>query len=495
MKTGEEKRISNEIINNSDMKLLITKYIKNPTYTNVYLPDNYFTGDGIDVVDYITINKIPSGGIPVFSEELTKQGEPMQFKCGDYDVKLSMLDETKSNLDKSVIEFFQLDKKYIIRVMIESNDELKSFGFIDIGTIKFDRNISESGCMISFTVYSGELEWHNYAIGKKFDEFAYINQGRHGDWDENDMNFGTLMNYFLSDTNVVLDNRTNLDEIVHQKCGFTPKTSPLQKVFVNESYWQVFRDILIGFGIMYKLAPNSTYCTIDSWGKPNIILFYRKNGIDINELKVLDRIDGYNASYDNETFMMLFTKFKDSLQANERYEGFINNTDSRTNGGLYCINIEDVNNVYNGWDIFFNRNGVQEFMFREKICVLDSGLKLVSWSYDDFGSWGEGNNEISCAAASRFFVETYSYTKPPYSQHYIYSDGGFPDITNALLPNVYDFIVASLKKSMTLKIVCNELFDTSIYNRVILNNLDYWIEKVYDADMYQRTAKVKIVEI
>lgn len=475
------------------MKLLITKFIKNPTYTNQYKPDNYFTGDGIDVVDYITIDKILSDGIPIFSEELTKPGEPMQLKCGDFDVKLSLLDETKSNLSKSLIDFFTLDKIYIIRVVVETDSELKSIGFIDINSIKFDYKLDEKGYTLCFTVYSGELEWHNYASSKKFSDFEYINQGRHGDWDENDLSFGAFMSCFLNDTNVIVDNRTNIDEIVHQRFGFTPKTSPLQKIFVNENYWQIFKDILIGFGIMYKLVPNDTYCKVDRWGMPNMILFFRNNGIDINELKVLERADGFSVNYDKETFMMLFTKFSDPQTANARYEGFIDNTDSRTGGGIYCFNVQDVYNVSDGWNIFFYRNGVQEFMFRDKDCVLDAGLKLVSWSYNDFGIWGDGSDEKNYAAASRFFVQSYSYVKPV--QHYLYSDSGFQQITEALLIHIYDFVIAALKKSLVLKIVCNEIFDTSIYNRVSFQSTDYWIEKVYDADLYERTAKVKIVEI
>ncbi len=477
------------------MKLLITKFIKNQSYTNQYLPDNYFTSDGIDVVDYISIDKILPEGIPVFNEELTKQGEPMQLKCGDYDVMLSMLDETKSNLGKSITEFFTLDKKYIIRVMVQNNNVLKSFGFIDISSIKFDRNLTGKAFTLIFTVYSGELEWHNFAAAKKFGSFGYINYGRHETWDENDLSFGAFMGYLLNDVNVILDDRANVDFTVLQKCGFMLKTSPLQKVFVNESYWQVFRDIILGFGLTYKLVPNETYCRIDSWGKPNLILFYRSNGLDLSSLKVVERLNGYSANYEYETLMMLYSKYANSPEAFARYEGFINNTDQRAAGGIYCFRIDDVFNTCDGWNIWFYRKGVQEFMFRDKKSVMDAGLKLISWSYDEFAEWGDGNEEKNYTSAARFFVQSYSYTKPLYSTHYLYSDEGFQQIIESVLPHVYDFLIVSLKKSLDMKIVNNDLFDTSIYNKMNFKSTDYWIEKVYDADLYERTAKVKLIEI
>lgn len=319
------------------MKLLITKFVKNATPTNQYMPDNYFIGDGIDVVDYISIDKIPENAIPVFNEELIAGSDPMQFRCADYDVTLSMLDGTRSNAGKTLTEFFSLDRKYIIRVMVQNGSVLKSFGFIDISSIQFDCNLSSGNSsssphMISFTVYSGELEWHDFAESKKFGEFGYINQGRHETWDENDLSFGAFMQYFLNDTNVIADDRTNIDGKVYQKYGFTPKTSLLQKAFVNQTYWAIFKDVLNGFGITYKIVPNETYYTIDHWGKPSMILFYRNEGLDINDVKIIERYDGLSVNTTQETFMIRYSQFAQSMGARGKYEGFIDNTDSRIPG-------------------------------------------------------------------------------------------------------------------------------------------------------------------
>ena len=480
------------------MKLLITKFVKDTTPTNQYMPENYFTCDGIDVVDYVTIEKLPRTAIPVFNEELVADSEPMQFRCADYDVTLSMLDGTRSNTGKTLTEFFTLDRKYIIRVMVQSEGVLKSFGFIDISSVTFDCNIpqgkSSSPHTITFTVYSGELEWHDFAISRKFGQFGYINQGRHEIWDENDLSFGAFMQYFLNDTNVIADDRTNFDAKVYQKYGFAPKTSPLQKVFINLTYWSIFKDILTGFGITYKIVPNESYCLIDRWGKPSLILFYRNEGLDISDIKILERCDGLSVNTGHETFMIRYTQFAQSHGAKAKYEGFIDNTDTRTAGGLYCTGISDVFNTYDGWDIYFYRNGVQEYMFRDKQCVTDAGLELVSWSYSDFGKWGDGSTEINYASAARFFVEEYSYVLAPYLHYYLYDDNGFDKILDSVLPGVYDFLVASLKKSAELKIINNNLFDVTIYNKVNFRNRQYWIEKVYDADLFERTAKLKLVE-
>jgi hypothetical protein len=348
--------------------------------------------------------------------------------------------------------------------------------------------------MISFTVYSGELEWYNFAVSRKFGQFGYINQGRHETWDENDMSFGAFMQYFLGDTNVIADDRSNFDAKVYQKHGFIPKTSPLQKAFVNQTYWSVFKDILTGFGITYKIVPNEIYCSIEQWGKPNMILFYRNEGLDVNEIQILERNDGFSVNTSQETFMIRYTQYAQSHDAKAKYEGFLDNTDSRTAGGIYCISISDVFNTCDGWDIFFYRNGVQEYMFRDKNCVTDAGLELISWAYSDFGKWGDGNNELTYASAARFFVQSYSYKQTPPMFIYIYDDNGFDKIIDSVLPGTYDFLIASLKKSMELKIINNNLFDVTIYNKVNFRNKQYWIEKVYDADLYERTAKLKIVE-
>ena len=180
---------------------------------------------------------------------------------------------------------------------------------------------------------------------------------------------------------------------------------------MNQTYWSIFKDILTGFGITYKIVPNATYCTIDHWGKPDMILFYRSEGLDINDVKILERTDGVSVNNEQESFMLRYTRFAQSPGANAKYEGFVDNTDSRVPGGTYCSSINDVFNVTDGWDIYFYKNGVQEYMFRDKNCISDAGLELISWSYENFGKWGDGNDEINYASAARFFVEGYSYAR------------------------------------------------------------------------------------
>ena len=92
-------------------------------------------------------------------------------------------------------------------------------------------------------------------------------------------------------------------------------------------------------------------------------------------------------------------------------------------------------------------------------------------------------------------MEGYSYTLEPFSHYFLYNDIGFDKIINSVLPGTYDFLVASLKKSIEMKIVNNNLFDVNVYNKINFRNKQYWIEKVYDADLYERTAKLKLVEI
>ena len=82
----------------------------------------------------------------------------------------------------------------------------------------------------------------------------------------------------------------------------------------------------------------------------------------------------------------------------------------------------------------------------------------------------------------------------PFLNYNVYNDSGFDKIIETVLPDTYDFLIASLKKSIEMKIVNNNLFDVTVYNKINFRNKQYWIGKVYDADLYERTAKLKLTE-
>ncbi len=472
------------------MKYLITKFLNTSNYAN-----NYFIGsDHLSVIDYITISKqlLVPNGLPIFNDELTRPNEPLKFKANDFNPVISLLDKTKSNLGKSIQEFFTLDKNYIIRLMVEQNDSLNFIGFIDTSSIDFDYNTFEDSRTVTFTIYSGEKEWSDYNDTVLFGNFPYINHGSGGTHDPNDMNFGTFMQYIVSEMNAILDDRTNLDELVHSYLGWYPKTSPLQLIFQYQSYWRMFSDILKGYGIMFKMIPNPVYCKVDQWGKPNVVIFFRSDGFTLSNFKVIEHHEKIAVNLVYNLLVGLYTHYKN------RESPILNGYDAYflTKGAqYYTINFLEYADHYSGGGIDYAKDS-----------VFNTDMSFSTWNYANFGQWGQDGiqwGERDMVTAPRFFVKSYTYTTPYGWFHKLYDDDIYPALNDfgSMLLHIfstkkpYNYILYSPKKRKVLKIKYDYLFQIQSYSKFEFQGISYWIEKISNVDLFNRTAILEGVEI
>ena len=80
-----------------------------PVYIKKYRGANYF--EERSFYDSLELSYIPSDGLPVFRFETEDETEPGTFRAGDFDLKISLLQEKRSMLGADIKEFFLGDER------------------------------------------------------------------------------------------------------------------------------------------------------------------------------------------------------------------------------------------------------------------------------------------------------------------------------------------------------------------------------------------------
>jgi|GEM_PF-5959930 len=476
------------------MKLLITKFFDN-SLEGSFTP-NYFNKPYI--VDYITIEDIMIDGFPLFSDTLTKDDDLFTFQAGEFDLNISLLSKAKSFLNKSVEEFFKLDKIYILRIAIEENEQIKSFGFIDLESIEFNYNVNQNGLILSFTVLNSEKEWSDFLASRNFGDLVYdVSIGS---------TFEMIMPNFAFNSNVVLSDSLDFSLKVLLKHSFLPKLSEIKKAFNNTDAWTVFKGWVKGFGFMFKILPPQHFL-INQWCYPVLKLFWRSEGIFSNEIQLIEHIEGVVPNLKNNV-LIYYGKYHDNgLYGKDPYECLVNS--SCYDGSRFTRYVNRIETVEKGSPWFpINLNlkeaylcfefGILDFTFLypENTNVIDidriplnipyNAVVYYFFTHDDYYL-----DEIS---SPRMWVNTETIYSPIPNLKHIHPTG-FKEIINALLPFRYDFLASRLKKRKELKIVYNHPFDISSYHIVNFENTSYWIDEVNNVDLRNSSADIKLIEI
>lgn len=316
------------------MKITIIKYSKPNLY---YSNDNYFAGQLV-FHDKVELNRQLLDSFPIFKEEWQQEDEVDILKTGYFDMKLALSMSERSDLGKSIYDFFEkcdpliINYKYII-VVWTGNIARTYAGVIDINTLHADLTISEKQYYIFYSVTGIEKEFVEWMKQIQIEPMIN-NMDFEGDY---------LPNWHFRFINppglelVQLQSTLNINENIFHTLTIDRIT---QNKFIENnpgySVWDGFKSFLIGYAFRFKLL----FRTVDS-NYPRFIfkLFFRTNALNITHVDNITKIDKSLSYTISKNLFLAYQHRTDEQNSDiERYKGFIMNR----NNIFYSTQTEDI---------------------------------------------------------------------------------------------------------------------------------------------------------
>lgn len=129
-----------------------------PVYINKYAGNNYFQSR--QLVDKLVLNTLPADGLPVFRYETEDQLEPGSFRSGDFDIKISLLQQETSQLRGLGIRDFFLGEEGDFYYLVILKPGGSSFsGIAKQSQLSADYTYNQNRYDITLTCKDILIEW------------------------------------------------------------------------------------------------------------------------------------------------------------------------------------------------------------------------------------------------------------------------------------------------------------------------------------------------
>ncbi|MBE2217982.1 MAG: hypothetical protein IAE90_07265 [Ignavibacteria bacterium] len=129
-----------------------------PVYINKYTGNNYFQSRKL--VDKLVLNTLPVDGLPVFRYETEDQLDPGSFRSGDFDIKISLLQQGTSQLrGLSIRDFFLGDEGDFYYLVILKPGGSSFSGIAKQSQLSADYTYNQNRYDITLTCKDILIEW------------------------------------------------------------------------------------------------------------------------------------------------------------------------------------------------------------------------------------------------------------------------------------------------------------------------------------------------
>lgn len=487
------------------IRVLITKYSGG---SQVYGINYFLDPSHLVVEDYLIINDLPLDSFPLFSDELTRDNNTVVLQGGEYDMVLSLLDDTvRSNNGLTVNSFFQFaispNQRKRLRIMIEVNGIIKLIGFIDNTSFDFNYNLKESDSQtLKFTVYSAEVELINAMAERSYKEFVdFWNNNFEGQnfwlWCQN------LCSYFNSAFNLHPDaNFVNI--------GVFNKLSPLHKMFYNKSCSDVLIAACKGFGLLFKVW--SETARVDQWNNLSVRFFNRQYGTGFaNPITIDDTIDHHELRTDVDERLNYYAIPHTKLTQGEFTEGdnFRGIVAGKTGPGhieYAAIRFYPSITPFSTQRLWFFilptgfPFGVWDLCGEKNLTFVDvdmtsKNLDVFKVNSSDIVSWSEGG-EITDLTICRCFVKNYSVRRTGgFPFHFvIYDDDGAEQVAKEFVNvNTYMYLINQFQRVKQLIIMSEFDFLILAFNQAEFENQTYTVERVSNINLDEKTYNIQLI--
>jgi hypothetical protein len=444
------------------------------------------------VYDYIELSNLPKGFISNLSEELFN--EENQFIASDYDIVLTDLTTETSNLGLGVFDFFENTDAFIYRVLFYSDNVVKRVGFIDYGSMekRLDRN--DSGQLIKFTVFSAEKQMVEVAKQTPFIQIGYG-----GTWDVRSDTFNELTTKIADTLRMDIEDLTNIQATFLTWYGRTLDT---QFDFLYDlrtaNLWDVICGLFKQMGILFTIKADNADKT--RWDRLMFTIFTRSNASSLTSINVKSEIEGnkgidlkyrYWAIKNAElTTDIGGTIWTDSLGADN--SEFVISAGG-IDGGFPQI---QTNDHFVNAHLSFYRDIDKKWVstYYPLWAYPDSNIKWIDITmFDSDIVWYD-------YTWTRELGSQYTFAKftkiTPICMFYYQNENRLwnTDVNNFCALH-YDYLLTNLKKTKKLLCVYENYFDLTVQNKIPYEGAEYYLSKIEDIDIEEKTCIINLTEI
>lgn len=442
---------------------------------------NYFTEEYPTFVDSMTLTNIPIDGLPNFNEEYTKEDDINVIKSGDYNLKFSLLQDEISVYGHIGIKDFLLpaaDRNFKLLCSFEW-DGIERWGTVDITSIKANYTVTQNRYDISFKVY-GLLKELSDGL-KTIDLF----QGEPPD-NTNNIPFSDYLSWhFRSVPWLKIENKLDLDAV----CHFPVKVSEHMRLSLylnglNQGYsvWEGLKSFAIGLGFVMRLE--YAYGLQDpQYPRFKLVLFWRSQGSG-NAVKPVDVIEDEESNsllFDNQYLIMKYTRIENVSPIPDSYMGLF-----MSKNLVFVGDLSD-----------------EDIYFKIPIGIPGSPSLHPNQLWIDSP---ESQTYYDLSYISELSIPQHREAVLQYPQRYTdvaycriltlsgYNQHGFSAIIYATEVNEYKYLLNGVKEKRDLKV---SLLDNNyrIFDIISYQNKTYWISRISDVNIYEKTAKLELIRI
>jgi len=229
-----------------------------PVYINKYAGNNYFQSR--QLVDKLVLNTLPADGLPVFRYETEDQLEPGSFRSGDFDIKISLLQQETSQLrGLGIRDFFLGDEGDFYYLVILKPNESSFCGIAKQSQLSVDYTYNQNRYDITLTCKDILIEWSRRcdAVANSTIQFANGEQ----------LTFESYMQrHFEGLTGGIVTVRTPVKKYVER---LRELYSNIQWCYAlgdyrnfitgqeNISRWETFKELAKGLGFNFEMYVNA----------------------------------------------------------------------------------------------------------------------------------------------------------------------------------------------------------------------------------------------
>jgi len=229
-----------------------------PVYINKYAGNNYFQSR--QLVDKLVLNTLPADGLPVFRYETEDQLEPGSFRSGDFDIKISLLQQETSQLrGLSIKDFFLGDEGDFYYLVILKPGDTSFCGIAKQSQLSADYTYNQNRYDITLTCKDILIEWSRRcdAVANSTIQFANGEQ----------LTFESYMQrHFEGLTSGIVTVKTPLKKYVER---LRELYSNIQWCYAlgdyrnfitgqeNTSRWETFKELAKGLGFNFEMYVNA----------------------------------------------------------------------------------------------------------------------------------------------------------------------------------------------------------------------------------------------
>lgn len=416
-------------------------------------PNTTHTGymESRQVIDWICEEKLLTDYVNGLDEQYIN-GYTLEYTCSDFDIRMSNLTGTESYLGYTPFEFLQElgEDEFIRCVITDNNNTVVRSGTIDNKSFEYNYNTGNENNTVTFKVFDLNSDFATANTGTILIEsitsgsdFATTNAGD---------NFFAFMSKIVNALGSNLSQQVNFDLYYWNQ---TASTIILNTAFLNQNkdqnLYEWFKEICKCGGMLFKVQLQNF--TLNGHNETDLVLFYpNESNTTVTISKVIEETQG-DKGFQYDKLLAIFS-----------YGG---------TAEWYYLFIQDFTDMEVKYLFYKVEDNYYRFQSGEKY---DSGemkeIELPRYA------WSTGGVILYQIASACFIDSTNNWLPSAW-----------------LFKNRYRYLLNNYADTLEIKINFTDVFEVDLYNKFLYKGLWWYVEKISDIDLINKTMKIQATEL